>query len=416
MRCVVGQSWDGKQCVGDASSFTWDEAQLVQHSFAGFSDWRLPDADELSSFAWSPEPTLNKGELVFPDLRLNLWSSTLYKGVDGYSANQGGAAFLTDRSSKLALRLVRRAPSWVAVGNPNIPEAPVEPITSQLAEYFTDHGDGTLTDKRTGLMWMRSALGITWEAKPTEKREFAATFTWEAACVIGHFFAGHADWRVPTVDELISLIDLSQYDPAIDSVAFPNSPSGSFWTCSSSAGDRACVWHVDFFTGSAHTTSTPSLHFPVRLVRRSLSLSAPEQKLIDNQDGTVSDVSSGLMWMGCAIGQIWNGKEFIGEPQSCKWDDVDSVPRTFANYNDWRLPTLHELNTIIDRNRVNPAIDTTIFQNKTRSGGWSGQWYWTADRAVWHDKVIVAIDFYSGSICGLDSNPDEMNYVRLVRG
>ena len=417
MRCVVGQTWDGKKGVGEPSLFSWDEAQLVQHTFAGFADWRLPDADELSSFAWSPEPTLNSGEVAFPNPpKHNLWSSTLYKGIHGYNVNHCGAAFPTNRTAKLALRLVRSSPTSVTLSDPNI-SVPENPIRAQLAAHFTDHGDGTLTDKRTGLMWMRSVLGITWDAKPTDKREFADPFTWAAACEIKHLFAGHADWRVPTIDELISIIDLGRHRPAIDIEAFPNTPSSCFWTSTARVGDNSAAWYVNFLLGSAETTSGLSLHFPVRLVRRETPLRPYEQKLFKNQNGTVCDVSTGLMWMRCAIGQVWNGSEFIGGPHAFKWGEVDKIPIDFYGYNDWRLPTVYELNTIIDRKRIGPVIDTTIFQNKICGiGGWSGQWYWTANRAVGLESSINAIDLYSGSICALDIETDIPNYVRLVRG
>lgn len=60
---------------------------------------------------------------------------------------------------------------------------------------FADSGDGTVTDTRTGLMWMAKDNGddIDWEG--------ARTF-----CQ-GQRVGGHADWRMPTVAELRTLFD-----------------------------------------------------------------------------------------------------------------------------------------------------------------------------------------------------------------
>ncbi|ENM5742683.1 DUF1566 domain-containing protein [Vibrio metoecus] len=50
-RCSLGQSWDGTDCTGTATTFTWEQAlaAAAQHSLGGFSDWRLPNKNELAS-------------------------------------------------------------------------------------------------------------------------------------------------------------------------------------------------------------------------------------------------------------------------------------------------------------------------------------------------------------------------------
>ena len=60
---------------------------------------------------------------------------------------------------------------------------------------FTDNGDGTITDKATGLMWMQddSGNGMTWE----EALKFAESKE----------FAGCSDWRLPNIKELQSIVD-----------------------------------------------------------------------------------------------------------------------------------------------------------------------------------------------------------------
>ncbi len=69
MRCALGQSWDGQTCTGSADLLTWQQALQAaeQFEFGGFSDWRLPDRNELDSIVeqrcWSPSINVE----VFPD-------------------------------------------------------------------------------------------------------------------------------------------------------------------------------------------------------------------------------------------------------------------------------------------------------------------------------------------------------------
>lgn len=59
MRCSVGQSWDGNTCIGAVTRLTWQNA-LAQTGtiYAGYSDWRLPNKNELASIVeercWRP--------------------------------------------------------------------------------------------------------------------------------------------------------------------------------------------------------------------------------------------------------------------------------------------------------------------------------------------------------------------------
>ncbi|EJP6369479.1 DUF1566 domain-containing protein [Vibrio cholerae] len=50
-RCSLGQSWDGTDCTGTATTLTWQQALAAgaQNTLGGFSDWRLPNKNELAS-------------------------------------------------------------------------------------------------------------------------------------------------------------------------------------------------------------------------------------------------------------------------------------------------------------------------------------------------------------------------------
>lgn len=101
-------------------------------------------------------------------------------------------------------------------------------------------------DRYTGLIWKRCSEGQTWDGSMCTGT--ATTHTHEAAMIL----AGQAPagWRLPNVRELESLQDIGCVNPAIDRVAFPNTPYGeAFWTTTPFAYNASYAWEVGFGTG-----------------------------------------------------------------------------------------------------------------------------------------------------------------------
>jgi len=82
-RCVVGQTWNGINCVGAPKKLTWQEALLEAQTLNGSGDgWRVPDIKELNTIIdrQCAFPPVNL--VIFPDTPTSqdngLWSSTPY--------------------------------------------------------------------------------------------------------------------------------------------------------------------------------------------------------------------------------------------------------------------------------------------------------------------------------------------------
>lgn len=132
---------------------------------------------------------------------------------------------------------------------------------------FTDNGDGTVKDKQTGLIWMRCALGQTWDGVTCTGE--ATQFTWQQAlqAADGYSFAGSDAWRVPNSNELESIVERACYDPVINLGIFPTTLSSGYWTSSPRAyyyNDHA--WHVNFYYGYGSSSAKNNSEY-VRLVR-----------------------------------------------------------------------------------------------------------------------------------------------------
>jgi hypothetical protein len=146
---------------------------------------------------------------------------------------------------------------------------------------FTDHGNGTVTDNRTGLRWQRCPLGYTFDGNGTPltaddrcTATSAATFTWQQALLAavalnqGGGYAGFTDWRLPNIKELASIVESRCVGPAINQTVFPDTPPRTvFFSSSPNPGPSfTSTLGVDFADGRDATIPKASAAH-VRLMR-----------------------------------------------------------------------------------------------------------------------------------------------------
>ena len=264
MRCAMGQTWDGKTCVGTAGIYTFMQGNAAAHdpgniTFAGRSDWRLPNIRELQTIVDRSASNPAIDSVAFPGTApsdfLSASAEGQYWSVFVWYVNFS-VGFSSKRyylaSDTYQVRLVRGEPSANLVGT-------ARPISS-----YTDNGDGTVTHTPTGLMWQRCALGQTLSAEHCTG--IAGTYTWGQAKLASSSLGGHTDWRLPTEDELISLMD---YDatPNFPNEVFPDTPKLNFWSASAVVGDTKSAWYANFYNDGSAYFGNKSDPGPVRLVR-----------------------------------------------------------------------------------------------------------------------------------------------------
>lgn len=118
------------------------------------------------------------------------------------------------------------------------------------ASDFIDNKDGTVTHKRSGLVWMRCALGQTWDGsacKGEPKRYLWRQALQEAEAAD---YTGHKDWRLPNVKELESIAELQCHNPAINLEVFPGTPPYRFWSSSLFMMKKlGSAWFVNYSEG-----------------------------------------------------------------------------------------------------------------------------------------------------------------------
>jgi hypothetical protein len=143
-------------------------------------------------------------------------------------------------------------------------------------QHYINNGDGTVTDSRTGLQWMRFVLGQYWNGRTAEGRAIECRLL-EAQNAVSQLNnnrslnCGYADWRIPTWDELNSIRGSSS--EVIDAKAFPNTPNGRFWTLSESptpdltGSTEKRFYTVNFNRFNAHYAFGTALAYNMKYTR-----------------------------------------------------------------------------------------------------------------------------------------------------
>ena len=114
-----------------------------------------------------------------------------------------------------------------------------QPSASQPS--YTYNSDGTTTDSRTGLMWLKDAN--TYNSGTSQ--------TWESALsgCESFTYANYTDWRLPNIRELESIVNAQNSSPAINTTYFTNTQSGYYWSSTTYVPDTTYAWYVPFSSG-----------------------------------------------------------------------------------------------------------------------------------------------------------------------
>ena len=138
---------------------------------------------------------------------------------------------------------------------------------SAQAQFF---GSGhTVKDVTTGVTWLRCSVGQAWdpsvetctgEIVKLNHEEIAIALT-QAKEQLG------GDWRLPSQEELMSLICDNCPPPKINSKYFPNLSSEAYWTGDKNWMNPRTYWTVNFMTGHTYNRFFPYQRLPVLFVK-----------------------------------------------------------------------------------------------------------------------------------------------------
>lgn len=219
---VTGLMW---QRLVPNRFFTFESAaaQCASLTLAGHHDWRLPSRIELVSLIDTTRTQPSIDLTAFPGTPLDwFWTASRAAGdprAAWYVYFYFGYPKTDDVTSRFSVRCVR----------------PARPLAHPPARY--ELSAGQVLDVATGLHWQRAAGSshLPFAAAQTACRDLA--------------LGGDKTWRVPTLVELLTLIDERADAPMIDRQAFPETLGEPFWTSSTFANGHELAWYVRFDRG-----------------------------------------------------------------------------------------------------------------------------------------------------------------------
>ncbi len=315
---------------------------------------------------------------------------------------------------------------------------------------FTAASSGTGTvviDNLTGLIWQQDG------STPTVGLCSGGSMSWQgaldyAACLNANNYLGHNDWRLPNVNELLSLVNYGQSNPAtwLDSQGFANTQPLAYWSSTTYTPDTASALVVGVYGLGieSYNNKTASGYIYVRCVRgqsgtfgnSTISIPKTGQTMIyaSGDDGAIQ---AGTGWPSARFSVVSSGSGTVVTDSLTDliWQQDGTMPtvglctgggatwqgaldylaclnaNSYLGYNDWRLPNVNELKSLVNYGQSNQAtwLDSQGFIATQASLYWSSTTYEPGLNIAWN------MNFYIGFTNYYNKTPYAW-YVRCVRG
>jgi hypothetical protein len=272
-------SWN---CTYDkVSGLTWERLSGFTSTYAslgsyvqtvntaqpcGYSDWRVPTSTELLSLM---DASTTNGNAPNADrvgatdaMTGQFWTSE----ITSFSTNN---AWLVDADNGGAV-------SYKAITNPSgvrlVRGSAISSVCDKTDQRFSDLTDGTVADAKTGLMWKQCQEGSSGSAC-TEGTPFGFSQVTDITNRVSAVNTsssstglGYSDWRIPTKNELASLVNRAcTGGPVINADFFPGTESASYVSATYDANNADQFWFVSFLDGTISKAGI--LNKRLRLVR-----------------------------------------------------------------------------------------------------------------------------------------------------
>ena len=263
--------------------------------------------------------------------------------------------------------------------------------------------NGVVLDRLTDLEWSRSANPAEWPMPLHEALRFITDLN-------ERLYLGHNDWRVPGRAELRSLTSFADRNPALPAGhPFTDVYLSWYWTTTPSARNSEYAWYVHlegartFFghRGEDHLVWPCRGHSRIVPMHGSFNVDAGARFLV--RTPTVLDRATGLEWTRNA--------NLLDGP--ARWEDALAAVRGLAPSleganSGWRLPTINELDSLVDLGRYQPALPAGHPFEAV------GDAYWSSTSSAFEPDWAMALYFDLGRV-GVGQKTGRSFFVWAVR-
>ncbi len=248
-----------------------------------------------------------------------------------------------------------------------------------------------VVDQLTGLMWTRDG-----NAPGPVACSPAVYKTWQAAldyvaCLNANSYLGFNDWRLPNRRELRSLLEYGRFNIGawLNSQGFTNAQDDGYWSSTTNAFDVTYAWGVNLSSGFQGAGPQFNVNY-VWPVRTDMNVPSPVAALpktgrtssyaagddgdlgkgiawpnprFTNADGTTSSLGTTVV-LDQLTGLMWANEidyDLCNKSEPMQWQvALDFVAclndNYYLGYNDWRLPNVNELESLVDAERDYLAV------------------------------------------------------------
>jgi hypothetical protein len=375
--------------------------------------------------------------IVFTVIQFDSLANGSVSGAD-FTAYDGS-------NSLVSLPGTGQATSYVSGDDGSLKEGVAWPST----RYVNNH-DGTITDSLTGLVWLQNAGCFSSTVFATALADVNQLASGACGLTDG---SKAGDWRMPNLNELESVVDVSASNPALTAGnPFINVSNAIYWSSTSYYGGETGspnAWAIRMSDGryindsvsNAKTTASNGVWAvksggggTVKLSSTgqyiiyasgddgSIQAGVPPtyQRWIDNGNGTITDTVTGLIWLKKAdcINTDW--ADALAQVNSLVSGQCGLTDGSTAG--SWRMPNRNEMQSLSDRMQNNHAdffndtlvnlngstYELPIFTNFVVS-----EYYWTSTTDA--ANVSEAWTVYSCDFGVYDTLKSDVGYTLAVR-
>jgi len=251
---------------------------------------------------------------------------------------------------------------------------------------FRHQGENLVHDLATNLTWSRDANLFSYPMTWQEGLEAVASLNTDR-------YGGRSDWRLPNRREMRSLISHGARKPALPDHPFDNVFLSWYWTSTSAARAPGYAWYVHMEGGRMFYGRKDSYYLVWPVCGSSTVLAQTGQQLCYNHQGEKMDCVTSGQDGALLQGTVWPSPRFCSNEDGvldmltgliwAKEADITTAPASWeealaaAGYlaaksnKPWRLPTINELESLVDASSHSPALPEDHPFVSVREAYWS---------------------------------------------